>query len=134
MNAVVGQQHLVHRKGDRFVFARDHLDGPGVGADQNDLLVDQPLGGGIADPGLAAVVERVLRRILGEEVAPAGVEKDRVALAQGHVVGLEPRLHILRCDHGSFVEARVLASRIGPQLAGVLVDFDEVDQDASGGE
>ena len=69
-----------------------------------------------------------------EQIAPAGVEEHRIALAQCDIVHFEPSLQVLRRDHGSLVEAGVLARRIGVQLAGILVDFDEVDDDAARGE
>ena len=59
---------------------------------------DQPGRRVLADARLAAVVERVLRRELLEEVAPAGVDDDDVALAQGHVVHLEAGLDVGRGD------------------------------------
>ena len=70
-----------------------------------------------AEARFAAVVGRVLRRELLEQVAPAGVDEHRIAFTQRHVVQLQPGLQIGFGDHRARVEARALAGGIGLQLA-----------------
>src|SRR4029077_5316243 len=132
VDPAVGQQHLVDDERFLRVLTRDDLDRPGVAADRDDVLRDEPLGRVLAGAGLARVVERVLRRELLEEVAPAGVDDDDVTLAQRRVVHLEPGLQVGRGDQGTLVEARLLARRVRLQLAGLLVHLHHVDHHAPG--
>ena len=134
MDPVVGDQRLVDRECDVLILARQHLDPPGVAADDNHLLRCEPHRRRIGDPGFAAVVGRILGRILLEQVTPAGVDEHRVTLAQGHVVQLQPGLQVCLGNQRAGVEAGVLAGGVGFQLVGGLEHLDRVDDDATRGE
>ena len=112
VDAVVGEQDRVHRERLVRVLAGDHLDRPGVGADHDHLLRCQPLRRRLADARLAAVVGRVLRRELLEQVAPAGVDEHRVAFAQRHIVHLQARLQVGLGDDRARVEAGPLQAAL----------------------
>ena len=116
------------------ILAGNDLDDPGVRAHRHNLLRHEPVGGVLADAGRAAIVGGVLGRELLEEVAPAGVDDDDVALAQRHVVHLEAGLQVGAGDHGALVEAGLLARRVALELAGRLEHLHHVDDHAAGRE
>src|SRR5439155_7710902 len=89
---------------------------PGVRPDRDDLLRDEPLRGVLADPGRSGVEDGVLRRVLLEEVAPAGVDDHDVALTQRHVVHLEAGLDVRARDDRALVEAVPLAGGVALEL------------------
>ena len=116
------------------ILAGDDLHRPLIGADRDNLLGDEPLRRVLADAGLARVEGGVLGGELIEEVAPASVDDDDVALAQRHVVHLEPCLDVGGRDHGPLVQARLAAGRVALELPRRLEDSNGVDEDAAGGE
>src|SRR4029450_5067455 len=125
---------LCTMKGSFGVSPRVSAHGPGVAPARDDLLGDEPRGGVLADAGLARVVQRVLRRELLEEIAPAGVDDDDVTLAQRDVVHLESGLEVGGGDDRALLEARLLAGRVALELVGLLIDLHHVDEHATGRE
>src|SRR2546427_2321752 len=68
VNAVVGNEDVVDDERFLGILAGDDLHGPLVRADGDDLLGREPVCGILADAGFARIEERVLLRVLLEEV------------------------------------------------------------------
>src|SRR3954454_14308669 len=131
MDAVISYQRLVHRESDLLVFTGYHLNRSGVATDHAWLLRGEPFRCRVGDARLAAIIGRVLRRKLLEQIAPSGIDKYCVALAQRHVVHLQSRLQILLRNHRARVQTGTSADEIRLQLARVLKHLHRVDDDAA---
>src|SRR6266571_1991069 len=112
VDPVVRDQDVVDDERLLRIFAGNHFHAPRVVADGDDLLAHEPVGGILADAGLATVVGGVLSGELLEEVAPPRVDDEDVAFAESRVVHLEARLDVGRGDQRTLVEARILARRV----------------------
>ena len=118
---VLGEQVLVHREGVIRVHAGHNLHGPGIGADQGNVLAGEPLCDLDAYARGASVVPVVINT---PKVAPPVVEEHHVAVLDiilRHPLGLQGAVHVLHSDHGSGVQHLTLVA--------VYVDQDSPGED-----
>jgi hypothetical protein len=75
MNAIDGKCDVVNGQTDRFIRIRSDLDRPVVTAKQHQILLDQSLGHSHTNARTGTRVELIVD---APELAPAGVDKDRI--------------------------------------------------------